>query len=137
MVRGLIFAGSVTIAVLALLVSQWTPPSAPRLENIRQGRNNTVLFLSCNEHGLSNVHVATAYALLERHPEVEVHYASFPPMGRKLGRVSDRARQINPSARSIVYHELPEDCHSWPVYTRAEKAQSTSFTLLVSAVLIQ
>ncbi|KAI1357348.1 hypothetical protein F5Y08DRAFT_333939 [Xylaria arbuscula] len=109
MLRHAFFVSSVTIAILGLLVSQWTPPTAPRTQTIRQGRNNTVLFLANSEHGLSNVHVATAYALLEQHPEVEVHYASFPSMGRKLDRVSRRAQQINPSARSIVYHELPEE----------------------------
>ncbi|KAI0914220.1 hypothetical protein F4823DRAFT_573654 [Ustulina deusta] len=107
MFRRLFFGGSVTIALLALIVSQWAPPSAPRIEALRQGRNNTVLFLTNDEHGLSNVFVATAYTLLERHPEVEVHYASFPSIARKLERVSERARQIRPSARSIVYHKLP------------------------------
>ena len=119
MLKGLFLVSSVTIAILALLVSQWTPPSAPRIENISQGRNNTVLFLTNSEHGLSNVHVATAYALLERHPEVQVHYASFPSMGRKLERVSRRAQQINPSARSIMYHELPKDLGLIPTTIKA------------------
>ncbi|KAI0433091.1 hypothetical protein F5Y09DRAFT_300247 [Xylaria sp. FL1042] len=106
MFRRLFLSGSVTIAVLALLASQWTPPSAPRIEHIRQGRNNTVLFVTNEEHGLSNVLVATAYTLLERHPEVEVHYASFPSMAQRLDRVSKRVRQLRPSARSVVFHEL-------------------------------
>ncbi|KAF2973329.1 hypothetical protein GQX73_g356 [Xylaria multiplex] len=110
MLRHLFLGGSVTIAVLALIASQWTPPSAPRIETIRQGRNNTILFLTNNEHGLSNVFLATAYTLLERHPEVEVHYASFPSMARRLERVSKRAQQKSRSARgvSVIFHELPE-----------------------------
>ncbi|KAI8951441.1 hypothetical protein F4801DRAFT_589656 [Xylaria longipes] len=108
MLRGLFFAGAVTVAVLALIASQWTPPTAPLITDIRQGRNNTVLFLTNSEHGLANVLVATAYTLLERHPEVQVHYASFPSMARKLERISERARQKQPSARGIVYHELPD-----------------------------
>ncbi|KAI0814648.1 hypothetical protein GGR55DRAFT_632668 [Xylaria sp. FL0064] len=107
MFRRLFISSSVIIAVLALFASQWTPPSAPRIEHVRQGRNNTVLFVTNDEHGLSNVLVATAYTLLERHPEVEVHYASFPSMTQRLERVSKRARQMRSSARSVVFHELP------------------------------
>ncbi|KAJ2989437.1 hypothetical protein NUW58_g3464 [Xylaria curta] len=108
MFRRLFLGGAVSIAVLALIVSQWTPPPAPRFTATRQGRNNTVLFLTSSEHGLSNVLVATAYTLLERHPEVEIHYASFPSMAPKLEQISERARQNQPSARRIVYHELPD-----------------------------
>ncbi|RWA05990.1 hypothetical protein EKO27_g9115 [Xylaria grammica] len=108
MLRHLFLGGSATVAVLALLVGYWTAQSAPRIETIRQGRNNTVLFLTNSEHGLSNVFLATVYTLLERHPEVEVHYASFSSMSRRLERVSKRAQEKNPSARSVVYHELPE-----------------------------
>ncbi|TGJ79087.1 hypothetical protein E0Z10_g9679 [Xylaria hypoxylon] len=108
MLRHLFLGGSVTIAVLALIVSQWTSPSAPRIETIRQGRNNTVLFLTNTEHGLSNVFLATAYTLLERHTEVEVHYASFPSMTRRLERISRRAQQKSRSARRVIYHELPD-----------------------------
>ncbi|KAI0457112.1 hypothetical protein F5B21DRAFT_465701 [Xylaria acuta] len=108
MLRGLFLAGAVTVAALALIASQWTPPTAPRITAIHKGRNNTVLFLTNSEHGLANVLVATAYTLLERHPEIEVHYASFPSMARKLEQISERARQKRPSARSIVYHELPD-----------------------------
>ncbi|KAH8162100.1 hypothetical protein CIB48_g6159 [Xylaria polymorpha] len=96
------------MAVLAWMASQWTPPTAPRIAAIRPGRNNTVLFLTNSEFGLANVLVATAYALLTRYPEVEVHYASFPSMARTLERISEQARQKQPSARSIVYHKLPD-----------------------------
>ncbi|RYC56908.1 hypothetical protein CHU98_g9300 [Xylaria longipes] len=104
MLRGLFFAGAVTVAVLALIASQWTPPTAPLITDIRQGRNNTVLFLTNSEHGLANVLVATAYTLLERHPEVQVHYASFPSMARKLERISERAP---PEAAVSTRHCLP------------------------------
>ncbi|KXH63475.1 hypothetical protein CNYM01_05429 [Colletotrichum nymphaeae SA-01] len=39
------------------------------------GKNNTVLFIANIEHGLSNVHVATVYSLLERHPDITIHFA--------------------------------------------------------------
>jgi hypothetical protein len=108
LIRRILLGGSVATAMLALFVSQWTPPAAPRISTIHQGRNNTVLILANSELGLSNVFVATAYALLERHPGVEVHFASFPAQGRRLERISELARRKNPSARNIVFHELPE-----------------------------
>ncbi|KAI1185228.1 hypothetical protein F5B17DRAFT_432780 [Nemania serpens] len=108
MFRRVFIGGAVAIAVLALLASQLTPPSVPRIVTFRQGRNNTVLFLTNCEHGLSNVFVATAYTLLERHPEVEVHYASFPSIAPKLKRISERARQKQPSTRGVIYHEAPD-----------------------------
>ncbi|KAI3321746.1 glycosyltransferase family 1 protein [Xylariaceae sp. AK1471] len=104
MFRRLLLGSSMTIAVLALLVSQWAPPSALRISTIHQGRNNTVLFLTNSELGLSNVLVATADALLQQHPQVQVHFASFPLMGPRLGWISEKRR----SARSIVFHELPD-----------------------------
>ncbi|KAI0491062.1 hypothetical protein F4859DRAFT_460186 [Xylaria cf. heliscus] len=121
MLRSISLAGAATIAVLALIANQWTPPAAPRMTTIREGRNNTVLFLTNSEHGLSNALVATAYTLLERHPEVEVHYASFPAMARKLEQVSERARQKRPSARGIVYHELPGLSYIEVVATRGRE----------------
>ncbi|KAI0199394.1 hypothetical protein F4808DRAFT_471677 [Astrocystis sublimbata] len=108
MLRSLSYAGAITVAALALYVSQWTPPSAPRMTEIHQGRNNTVLFLTNCEHGLAMNFLAMAYTLLVHHPEIEVHYASFKPMARRLERISEHARQKQPSARSIVYHELPD-----------------------------
>ncbi|OLN81978.1 hypothetical protein CCHL11_09263 [Colletotrichum chlorophyti] len=48
------------------------------------GKNKTVLFVINHEDGLSNVHVATACALLEHHPET-----------------------TTPQAHSVTFHELP------------------------------
>ncbi|GAP91408.1 putative 2-hydroxyacylsphingosine 1-beta-galactosyltransferase [Rosellinia necatrix] len=110
MLRGLFLAGAALIAGLALLSSWWTTlTSAPPIAEIRQGRNNTVLFLTNTEHGLSNVFVATAYTLLERHPGVEVHYASFPQLARKLERVSEQARRTQPAAGRVIFHEVVPD----------------------------
>ncbi|KAL7629625.1 hypothetical protein AAE478_001147 [Parahypoxylon ruwenzoriense] len=106
MLKQLLLGSSVLIAALALFLSQWTTSAAPEIPPVR-GRNNTVLFLSNSEFGLSNVHLATAYALLEQHPEVHVHLASFPGMVPRLKRVSEHGRRKNPSAQDIVFHELP------------------------------
>ncbi|KAJ4321829.1 hypothetical protein N0V84_005124 [Fusarium piperis] len=94
--------GSVLIAALALLFAQ----GSPQLPTPIQGRNKTALFLVNEEHGLSNVHIATASALLEKHPDIEVHFASFPKIESKLERISYFARRHNPESRGVVFHKL-------------------------------
>ncbi|KAK8127182.1 2-hydroxyacylsphingosine 1-beta-galactosyltransferase [Apiospora sp. TS-2023a] len=82
------------------------------------GINNTVLFLVTGVHGLSNVHFATIQALLERHPHIEVHFATPTSdtdgtdgvNGRnvaKLARIASFARSVNPAARDVAFHHLP------------------------------
>jgi hypothetical protein len=95
------------IALLAV-VWLWRTPSKP-LEPppFIHGRNNTVLFLTSEPAGLANVHVATVFALLEKHPTVEVHYASFPRLAKKIKKVSDAGQAKNPSSRPINWHQIP------------------------------
>ncbi|KAK7928917.1 hypothetical protein PG985_005915 [Apiospora marii] len=82
------------------------------------GINNTVLFLVTGAHGLSNVHFATIQALLERHPHIEVHFATAMSdldstdgvHGRdeaKLARIASFARRVNPAAGDVAFHRLP------------------------------
>lgn len=104
----LFLSGAVTIAALAFLVSQWLPPAVPRIETYHQGRNNTILFLTNSDHGLVNVFLATAFTLLQRHPEVDLHWASFPSLAKRATQVSKRARQTQPASRGITFHEVPD-----------------------------
>jgi hypothetical protein len=87
-----------------------TPP-------VVRGRNNTVLFLTNEEAGMCNVHVATAAALVERHPEIEVHFASFPALAGRIARASDLALDARSNrggrdgsgddiGNGIIYHNL-------------------------------
>ncbi|KAK7448563.1 hypothetical protein CaCOL14_011792 [Colletotrichum acutatum] len=71
------------------------------------GKNNTLLFIANVEHGLSNVHVATVYSLLERHPDITIHFASWSKIKPKIDRVTGYARRKTPQTRSVVFHELP------------------------------
>jgi hypothetical protein len=52
------------------------------------------------------VHLATSSALLENYPDLDVHYASFPGIRRKLESISSFARAKTPAAGDIVFHEL-------------------------------
>ncbi|KAI0467156.1 hypothetical protein F4859DRAFT_277906 [Xylaria cf. heliscus] len=72
-----------------------------------RGKNETVLFFVNAEYGLSNVHLATASALLEKHPEIDVHIASFPRVAPKIAKVASLARRKVESAKDIHFHELP------------------------------
>lgn len=71
-----------------------------------QGRNNTALFLANYEHGLSNVFIATAFSMLENHPDIQVHYASWEKVKKKTDRISAFAKQTTPEAKDVVFHEL-------------------------------
>lgn len=99
---------TVSIAVLAVLLAGWfslQTSSEPR-PPYTTGRNNTILFLTNDAHGLSNVHVATSLALLEHHPDTEVHYVSFPGLAKKIARVSAAGQLKNAAAKPITWHSL-------------------------------
>lgn len=84
----------VGMALLAVLLAlyqtgAWLGRQVPAKESpMILGRNNTVLLLFTGEHGLSNVHLATALSLQQRHPQVEVHAASFMYAKARVDRVS-------------------------------------------------
>ncbi|POR38599.1 UDP-Glycosyltransferase/glycogen phosphorylase [Tolypocladium paradoxum] len=88
--------GGVTllVAIIAAIISQRsahdpTPPIT--------GCNNAVLFLTDSANGLSNVHVATSFVLLEHHPSVHIHYASLswrPCASRPLRESRTRPRSL-------------------------------------------
>ncbi|KAF7550147.1 hypothetical protein G7Z17_g5916 [Cylindrodendrum hubeiense] len=71
-----------------------------------RGKNNTILFVTSELYGLANVHLATAYALLESHPDAEVHYASFPKFASRVKRTSSQAQRFNPEASEVIFHAL-------------------------------
>jgi len=103
MVTRLVLLGALLAASIAYLFSgENTPQHDPYI----QGKNRTVLFITNSEHGLSNVHLATSSALLENYPDLDVHYASFPGIRRKLESISSFARAKTPAAGDIVFHEL-------------------------------
>ncbi|KAI8630105.1 hypothetical protein F5Y19DRAFT_484015 [Xylariaceae sp. FL1651] len=68
------------------------------------GQNNTALFLVTSDYGLSNVHVATAQALLERHAHVQLHFGSFAPMASRLKRLSSHIKGTD--GKEIVFHPV-------------------------------
>lgn len=103
------------VAVIAVLLatipalyrSQWSQtPEIPKPPRVA-GLNNTVLFLTTDANGLSNVHLATISALLEQHPSIQVHYASWPKMAGRLERISAAASEKAQWERQIHFYELP------------------------------
>jgi hypothetical protein len=103
----LLAVGALLVASIGFFLSpRGTEASTHTLGQYIQGRNKTVLFLANREHGLSNVHIATASAILENYPDIELHYASFPSVRSKLDRISHFARARQPSTGDIIFHEL-------------------------------
>lgn len=96
----IVFAGALFIASIAYLLSgSNTYKHTPYI----QGRNKTVLFLTNENHGLCNVHLATAFALLENWPDIDIHYGSFAALESKVQKMSSFATAND---RNVVFHEL-------------------------------
>ncbi len=103
------FAAAVLAGLAAVLFSFRSSGQQQALLAPVRGRNNTVLLLMSEQHGLGNVHLATAQALLENHPWVDVHVASFAKTGPRVDRVSSFVARKQPGGGSagITFHELP------------------------------
>ncbi|GAB0136192.1 hypothetical protein EsDP_00004504 [Epichloe bromicola] len=65
-----------------------------------------ILLLTYKDRGQANVFLATAQALLEQDPTVEIHFATFPGLEKDISLVSDAARHRHPSARAVVPHTV-------------------------------
>ncbi|AEO66510.1 glycosyltransferase family 1 protein [Thermothielavioides terrestris NRRL 8126] len=79
-----------------------------------------VLLLTNSEHGQANVFLATSYALLTLEDEdVEVHFASFPPIRSFVSSTSEYAQHTKPGARPIVFHTI-EGVDMVSAWTRPE-----------------
>lgn len=95
----------VIVGLLAVLAArQWLSPA--ELPPLIRGKDNTVLFLAHAEPGQINVQLATVQALVEAHPEIDVHFASFSTAAGYVERASAFALAKTPDAR-ITFHELP------------------------------
>ncbi|KAF5594994.1 2-hydroxyacylsphingosine 1-beta-galactosyltransferase [Fusarium pseudocircinatum] len=116
--RTLLFTALLVVPLAYFLSHLTSTEHAPYV----QGRNKTVLFLTNSEHGLSNVHLATASAILENYPDIKVHFASFPAIEQKLGRVSSFAKIKSPQASPIAFHGL-----TGPTFVQAIAREGRSF----------
>lgn len=96
-----------SVVLVAIFLAQASSSTKAEYVAPVRGKNETVLFFANAEYGLSNVHLATASALLERHPEIDVHIASFPRVASKIAKVASLARRKVKTAKDIHFHELP------------------------------
>lgn len=65
-----------------------------------------VLLFSNAEPGHSNTFLAVAHSLLLLDGDVEVHYASFGVLERRVRTISEQALRVNLSARPIIFHKF-------------------------------
>lgn len=97
-----------TVVAVFLSRSGSSPAGSEReLYSHVQGKNNTALFLVNSNYGFSNVHLATAYALMEKHPEVKIHFASHGRAIPRVKRVEEAGMAANPAAQPVPMHLLP------------------------------
>ncbi|KAK6524329.1 hypothetical protein TWF281_011237 [Arthrobotrys megalospora] len=101
---------AVLIAALASIIAlpywNFTREGDKSLFQSIQGEKNTVLFLTDEHPGFCNVHLASVYSLLENHPEIDIHYASFPKINKRLQRIASLAAQNGLSGRDVTFHPL-------------------------------
>ncbi|KAL6870391.1 family 1 glycosyltransferase [Trichoderma novae-zelandiae] len=94
------------LAILGALVAVFLARQSTQEDEVLvSGRNNTVLFLTDSHHGLCNAHLATVSALIENHPSLEVHYASFAAIASDIERITEIAKTVNPEAK-IHWHQF-------------------------------
>jgi len=78
-----------------------------------------VLVLCNSESGVANVFLATAHALLELEPTVQIHIASFPALGSAVTATSASAVQSSSAgAAPFTFHELGFPCTSESMLAR-------------------
>ncbi|KAK9772148.1 putative UDP-glycosyltransferases domain-containing protein [Seiridium cardinale] len=98
---------TILVALITVFITwQWVLMSTEYPPLLR-GQDNTVLFLAHAEPGQINVQLATIQALVESHPQLKIHIASFPAAADKISRVSTFALAKTPSAHNITFHSLP------------------------------
>ncbi|KAJ4251851.1 hypothetical protein NW762_011148 [Fusarium torreyae] len=102
---------TVLLSIFYFRGSQQPPPPIT-------GRKDVVLFISESSLGLANAPLAAAESLLERHPSVEVHFASFKRLKSRVERMSVTATTHNKAARPITWHEIPYEDMAIGVLTR-------------------
>ena len=105
MLTRLIIVLAIAIASAAVFFNRGTPTPPPTF-SYTTGKNNTALFIVSEHHGCSNVHLATAQGLLELHPDIQLHFASFPKLGKKFPRLGDLAKKREKKAKEIIFHPL-------------------------------
>lgn len=98
---------TILIVIIAVFVNYPFTQSVEEYVPPVQGRNNTALFIVLSHHGLSNVHLATADALLERHPDIKLEFAAFSDLRGKVDRISSWGERRNTSAKPIGFHPIP------------------------------
>ena len=96
-------------ALAAALLSRSPSAGHGDLYDKVQGKNNTVLFLVNANHGYTNVHLATAHTLLERHPSVKLHFGTFEKMRERVRRIEESGARANPEAQGVPFHLMPAE----------------------------
>jgi hypothetical protein len=95
--------GAIAVALIASILSWWPQTPAKSTPPVI-GINNTALFMVTSDYGLTNVHIATAQALAEKYPHIQLHFASFAPMEARLERVFSDSQ--NPGKQKVTFHKI-------------------------------
>ncbi|KAJ2977828.1 hypothetical protein NQ176_g4155 [Zarea fungicola] len=101
-----VVAFAVLVAAATLFSVNLAPIRPSGSTSYVTGRNNTALFIVSEGRGLNNVHLATSQSLLERHPDIQLHFVTYPKMKSKLAHLSKLMKARQPLANDIVFHPI-------------------------------
>jgi hypothetical protein len=107
-----VILSAVLVALLAVFMTQQSYKQSKSSSIPIRGSNKAVLFLTLASSGQINVQLATAQALMEKHPNIKIHFASFTQAAhteaaQKVARMSSFALRKILSAQEIMFHEIP------------------------------
>lgn len=92
---------AVFVALLSLFIvilpDLMFPRAGAKTAPLKRGRNKAVLFISLSEPGQINMQLSAAQVLLDKHPSIGVHFASFAAAERHVRRVNS----------TIPFHAFP------------------------------
>jgi hypothetical protein len=102
---GRAFLGAIAAVIGAVVYTVALQNQTLPYEHV-QGKNNTVLFITAEPRGFCNVHLATAYSLLQNHPHINIHYASFADVAGRLRHIVEVATDRGAESAHTVFHTL-------------------------------
>lgn len=71
-----------------------------------EARRKQILLLTNSELGEANVFLATCHALLQRDPQVQLHFATFSGLEDTVDKTWQHARVSAPEAEQITFHAI-------------------------------
>jgi hypothetical protein len=80
----------------------------------KKNKQKILCFIN-SDYGQANIFLATAFAIMQKAPDVELHIASFPPLEDEVNETSKEAREAKQNGmatrqewkeQGIIFHSI-------------------------------